>query len=229
MPTIAFIQPKGGAGKSTSALILATTLAQGASVIVIDADPNAPMAKWVQRGEGMPKLQVIQPKAEDSILDLIDDAEKKAAFVIIDTEGTANILAAHASAVADLVIIPSQGSALDQDNAAAAIRLIRDEARKLKRPIAHAVLWTRVPAAIKTRGMKSAEEQLSAHSIDVFQTAIIEREAFRAMFSFNKTLEALTAKDVSGVNKARANARAFAGEVIERLKAPQNNKDQKVA
>ena len=41
MPTISFIQPKGGAGKSTSAFILAAELAKGAQVIVIDADPNA--------------------------------------------------------------------------------------------------------------------------------------------------------------------------------------------
>jgi cellulose biosynthesis protein BcsQ len=52
MPTISFIQPKGGAGKSTSALILATELAKGAKVIVIDADPNAPIAKWSSRGRG---------------------------------------------------------------------------------------------------------------------------------------------------------------------------------
>ena len=30
MPTISFIQPKGGAGKSTSALMLAAELAEGA-------------------------------------------------------------------------------------------------------------------------------------------------------------------------------------------------------
>jgi chromosome partitioning protein len=49
MPTISFIQPKGGAGKSTSALILAAELAKGAQVIVIDADPNAQMGQPGQR------------------------------------------------------------------------------------------------------------------------------------------------------------------------------------
>ena len=50
MPTIVFASPKGGAGKSTSAVILATELAgQGASVAIIDADPNRPVSRWSGR------------------------------------------------------------------------------------------------------------------------------------------------------------------------------------
>ncbi|WP_313228507.1 ParA family protein [Sphingobium yanoikuyae] len=44
MPTIAFISPKGGVGKTTAALLLASQLARGAKVSVIDADPNHPIA-----------------------------------------------------------------------------------------------------------------------------------------------------------------------------------------
>jgi chromosome partitioning protein len=41
MPVIAFADPKGGFGKSTSAVLLATELAvKGASVTIIDADPE---------------------------------------------------------------------------------------------------------------------------------------------------------------------------------------------
>ena len=44
-PVVAFANPKGGAGKSTSALILAQALTRsGASVTVIDADPNRPIS-----------------------------------------------------------------------------------------------------------------------------------------------------------------------------------------
>lgn len=45
MPTIVFASPKGGAGKSTSAVILATELARGgAGVTILDADPNRPVS-----------------------------------------------------------------------------------------------------------------------------------------------------------------------------------------
>jgi len=219
MPTISFIQPKGGAGKSTSALILAAELAKGAKVIVIDADPNAPIAKWSRRGGGTTNLEIVQADKEDSIFDLVDEAQKKAAFVIVDTEGVADLQAAYTISVSDFVIIPSQGSSLDQDNAARAIKLIKDQERQTRRRVPHAVLFTRVNAAIRSRGMAAAESQLMEHAIDVFETRIIEREAFKAIFSFNTTIDNLNPEHVSGVDKAKTNAREFAREVIRRLKA----------
>jgi chromosome partitioning protein len=219
MPTISFIQPKGGAGKSTSALILAAELAKGAKVIVIDADPNAPIAKWSRRGGATTNLEVVQADKEDSIFDLVDEAQKKAAFVIVDTEGVADLQAAYTISVSDFVIIPSQGSALDQDNAARAIKLIKDQERQTRRRIPHAVLFTRVNAAIRSRGMAAAESQLMEHAIDVFETRIIEREAFKAIFSFNTTIDNLNPEQVSGMEKAKTNARELAREVLRRLKA----------
>ena len=219
MPIISFIQPKGGAGKSTSALILAAELAKGAKVIVIDADPNAPIAKWSRRGGGITNLEIVQADKEDSIFDLVDEAQKKAAFIIVDTEGVADLQAAYTISVSDFVIIPSQGSALDQDNAARAIKLIKDQERQTRRRIPHAVLFTRVNAAIRSRGMAAAESQLVEHGIAVFEARIIEREAFKAIFSFNTTIDNLNPEQVSGMDKAKTNAREFAREVIRRLKA----------
>jgi chromosome partitioning protein len=46
MPTIVFASPKGGVGKSTAAVLLATELAGfGAGVTLIDADPNKPVSQ----------------------------------------------------------------------------------------------------------------------------------------------------------------------------------------
>jgi len=50
MPTIVFASPKGGVGKSTAAVLLATELAGfGAGVTMIDADPNKPLSMWARR------------------------------------------------------------------------------------------------------------------------------------------------------------------------------------
>jgi chromosome partitioning protein len=219
VPTISFIQPKGGAGKSTSALILALELAKGASTTLIDADPNAPIVKWQARGGRAENLTVIEADREHSIFDQIEAAETQTAFVVVDTEGVADLRAAHAISASDLVIVPSQGSALDQDNAARAITLIRDQERPMRRTIPHAVLLTRVSAAIQSRGLKAAEYQLVEHGVDVFETRLIEREAFKALFSFNTTLDELGPEDVSGLERARENAVAFTAEVVQRLKA----------
>ena len=228
MPTIAFIQPKGGAGKSTSALILACELAKVSTVTVIDADPNAPIVKWQAGGGGTDMLSVVEARRGDSLFDLIEEAEAKSVFVIVDTEGLADLRAAHAASAADLVIIPTQGSALDMENAAKAIKLIREEERHSGRKIPHAILFTRTNAAIRTRGLRAAEEQLTTHGIEMLRTQLIEREAFKAIFSFCTTLEKLDAKQVSGIDKAWFNAKAYTHEVVEVLNglaAPQGATD----
>jgi chromosome partitioning protein len=221
MPTISFIQPKGGVGKSTAALVLATELAKAATVAVIDADPNAPIVHWQRRGGGLANLSIAAADPERSLFELIEEMETQAAFVIVDTEGVADLRAAHAMAGSDLVLVPSQGSALDQDGAAKALKLIKDQERPLRRAIPHAILFMRVSPAIHSRGMKAAEQQLAEHGVEVLETRLVEREAFKAIFSFNKTLDQLRDADVSGLKKARENARAYTADVVKQLKALQ--------
>jgi chromosome partitioning protein len=49
MPAIVFATSKDGAGKSTTAVLLATERAgQGAPVTLIDADPNKPPSQWAK-------------------------------------------------------------------------------------------------------------------------------------------------------------------------------------
>ena len=87
MPTIVFASPKGGAGKSTSAVVLATEIAgRGATVAIIDADPNKPVSRWASRPGKPETLTVVADVTEDSILDQIDQAARQAAFVIVDLE-----------------------------------------------------------------------------------------------------------------------------------------------
>jgi chromosome partitioning protein len=45
-----------------------------------------------------------------------------------------------------------------------------------------------------------------------------DRDAFRAIFSFGGTLEALDPNQVSNLDAAVANARAFASEVVAKLR-----------
>lgn len=224
MPTIVFASPKGGAGKSTSAVVLATELAQrGAAVTVIDADPNHPVSQWARRPGCPETLTVIGDVSETTIIDTIEDASAKTAFVIVDLEGTASMTVAYAISRADLVVIPVQGSQLDAAEAAKAIRLIRQQEKAFARRIPYAVLFTRTSTAIKPRTFQHIRNEFSDHGVPAFQTQMHERDAFRAIFSFGGTLESLDLAQVSNVDAAIGNARAFAGEVITKLRqeAPQ--------
>jgi chromosome partitioning protein len=116
------------------------------------------------------------------------------------------------------VIVPTQGSQLDAKEAAKAIRLIQQQEKAFKRTIPYAVLLTRTSAAIKTRSLRHIQDQFERHGVQLFDVQIIEREAFRAIFSFGGGVGALDPKEVSGLEPAIVNAHAFAGEVIERIR-----------
>ncbi len=223
MPVIAMVSPKGGAGKSTSAVILATQLAEElgeqGSVAIIDADPNKPVSQWAQR-PGKPKnLFVISDISEKTIIDEIDNAAEQMTFTVVDLEGTASMMVAYAISRADLVIVPTQGSQLDSSEAGKAIRLIRQQEKAFNRSIPYAVLYTRTSAAIRPRTLRHIQETFKQHGIYAYETQLHEREAFRAIFSFGGTLSNLRPADVANLPSAVANARAFAKETVAMLRA----------
>lgn len=219
MPTIVFASPKGGAGKSTSAVVLASELAlRGAKVIVIDADPNRPVSGWAKRPGRPSTLEVLSEITEATIIDEIEAAAARVPFVIVDLEGTASMTVAYAISRADLVIVPTQGSQLDAAEAAKAVRLIRQQERAFGRRIPYAVLLTRTSAAIRPRTLQHIREEMARNEVPVFETQMHEREAFRAIFSFGGTLQGLSTNQVSGQGAAARNAQAFAAEVVATLK-----------
>lgn len=223
MPVIAFANPKGGSGKTTTALLLATELAErGARIVIIDADPE----KWISQWGALPgrpsSVEIVSQVQEDTIVDLIDAAAGRAQFVIVDLEGTASLMVAHAIGMADLVIIPLQGSSMDARGGAKTIALLRSQEKVTRRAIPHAVVLTRTSAAIASRAQRNVLEQLNANGIDVFATSIVERAAFRELFDFGGGLRDLDPAQVRNIDKAQENARAFAGEVLHRLKVLQS-------
>ena len=220
MPVIAFVSPKGGVGKTTSATLLATQLASQAQVVVIDADANHPVAAWAKLRGCPANLRVVSEGiTEETIVDRIDEAASDAPFVIVDCEGSANLTVAYAIGTADLVVIPMQGSQLDASQAARALQLVKRAERQGRRTIPHVILLTRTPAAIRSRTLTSIHEQLRQHGVALLQTELHERDAYRAMFSFGGTLDTLDPDHVGGLDKARVNARAYAAEIVALLKA----------
>ncbi|MGE0269608.1 MAG: AAA family ATPase [Candidatus Omnitrophota bacterium] len=219
MPVISFASPKGGSGKTTAALLLATEIAQkGVGVTVIDADPETYIDRWAKLPDKPKSLKVIKSPTEKTIIDDIHRAMKDSAFVVIDLEGTANMLVAYAISQSDLVIIPLQPSDLDARGAAKALELVKQQEKAFKREIPHAILFTRTKAAIRTRTLSHIQEELNKANVSVFQTQLLEREVYRALFSFGGTLESLDEKEVYKRGDAIINARAFAGEVIDFVK-----------
>jgi chromosome partitioning protein len=219
MPTIAFANPKGGAGKTTAALLLASQLAErGTPVTIIDADPERWISQWGKLPGKPDNILIRSDVTEETMLDAIDAAAAETPFVIVDLEGTANTLVGYAVSLSDLVIIPTQGSSMDAKGGAKTVGLVRRQERVARRKIPFAILLTRASAAVTSRAMRNVQQQLAQAEIDVFQTHIVERAAYRDIFYFGGTLQGLDPKQVSNLDKAIGNAREFTGEVLARLR-----------
>ncbi|MFL5283263.1 MAG: AAA family ATPase [Rhodopila sp.] len=218
MPTIAFASSKGGVGKSTSAVLLATELAgRGASGTIIDADPNQPVTRW-SRKPGRPDKLTVIGVTEETLIDTIDEAARRTTFVIIDLEGSASLMVAQAMSRADLVIIPTQGSELDAIEALKVIKFIGRQEKVYQKTIPYGVLFTKTSPAVRPRTLRSLEQDMLQQGIPLFGTALNERDAFRAIFSFGGTLSGLDPNAVSNVPAALNNARQFVAETIGMLK-----------
>jgi chromosome partitioning protein len=220
MPTIVFASPKGGAGKSTSAVVLATELAaRGANVTIIDADPNRPVSRWAKRPNKPPSLAVVADVTEDTIIPEIEAAAKKSAFVIVDLEGTASMMVGFAVSRADLVVIPTKGSMLDGTEAIKAVKLLRTQEMAFRRTIPAAILFTQTNPAIRPRTLRHIEAELSQSGVPVMKTHLFERDAYRALFVFGGGISTLDPAEVSNIKVAKANAESFMREVVAMLKA----------
>jgi chromosome partitioning protein len=220
MPTIVLASPKGGAGKTTSALTLATRLALHTPVTVIDADPQHYIQTWSE-GQTLPDtLSIVAENDEDNIVEAIEEAAERTPFVIVDLEGTASKMVLLAVSQADLVLIPMQPSPMDAQMAAKTLRVVYQQEKLSGRAVKHAVFLTKHKAEqFASRGQKALMASLRERNVPVLTTGLPELEAYRAQVGFGVPLEKLDPKEVSNIPKAIEYAENFAAEVIEVLRA----------
>ena len=227
MPIISFVSSKGGVGKTTASLLTTLGLVEnGRRVTVIDADPNLPLVRWASLPGKPDGVVVLAAPTEAELTNVVRRARFGHAtghgpssdggppdWIVIDTEGGARRAMHTAIRLADLVITPSGPSTIEAIEAVKVIGYVREAARTLKRPIPYACALTRIPAAIRPRSVGAVVQQLKEAQIPLVPTPLIEKEAFRTLFSDGGSLDRLDPKLVSGLASARANLKLFAADV----------------
>lgn len=236
MFTITFANPKGGSGKTTSAMLLAEQIrAAGATVAILDCDPNQNIVQWdAQRAEqGRASPFLVRPvPTEVQFLDTVDGIRGKADYLIIDLEGTASNLVTYAISQSDLVLIPFEPTPMEARQAARAVQLVQNTGRMMNKAVAHALLFTKVNAAIQTNDEKDVRKETQANDIPVLRSAIVRRAAFTRIFREGYLLSELleqAREEVKGstasaqerilkpLEAALQNAREYTQEVVNHL------------
>lgn len=215
MPTIVVASPKGGAGKSTTAVLLGTELAHaGIEVTLLDCDPNKSLTLWSSKADLPDRVEVISDVTESTIVRMIKSREGDGRVVIVDLEGIASRLISRAISQADLVLTPMRATTLDATIGARALELVAEEEEALDRQIRHAVVFT-MTKAILSKQHRGISASLKEQGIDVIDPPLMERAAFSALFAYGGDLHNMPAQ--GNMERARENAGAFAKQVFQRL------------
>ncbi len=215
MPAVAFVSPKGGAGKTTAALLLALGLAErGETVAVIDSDPNKPFVRWAALPAKPEAISVHPAPTLHDVRDALREANRRSPdWIILDTEGSIRGAMVFAAMPLNLILTPLAGSQLEAHQALKAAEIVAEFGGRSRSP-KHRALLTRVPAAIRPRGLKAVVDHIRDRDMLFLDTPLFEKEAFRALFAVGGGWDEVAADGVSGVATARENAMAYVEAVI---------------
>ena len=125
MQTIALIAQKGGVGKTTIAIHLATAFAKaGRATLILDLDPQASASEWKDhRSDEFPAVLSIQPSRLTKVMQQAREIGTE--ILILDTAPHSESTTLEASRAADLILIPCQPTIMDLRAMSKTVDLLR--------------------------------------------------------------------------------------------------------
>jgi chromosome partitioning protein len=193
---IAVVNQKGGAGKTTTSMQLAGTIArQEKKVLVVDADPQATATRWAaSAGDDAPflahviGLSAATEKLHREVKKFIDNYD----VIIIDCPPAADSpVPQSALIIADLAIVPILPSPLDLW-ATVGIKQVIENARSINESLEARLLLNQIQP--RTTLAQESMEVLTEFGIPLFKTELRQRQAYRQSAAFGATVHELLPK-----------------------------------
>lgn len=181
MKTVAILSEKGGAGKTTLTVHLATAAQlAGLATAIIDLDPQASAADWADSRDTPPEAVAIPPARLGAVLDKL--RESGCAFVVIDTGRDSNNAGYTAAQAADLILVPCRVGRFDLR----ALGRTLDLAKLAGKP-AHLVFNDLAPRSTKIRA--EAVDALAQTECRVAPVQLSHRAIYRDAPTVGKTAQ----------------------------------------
>lgn len=202
----AFLNQKGGVGKTTLAIHVADALSRRRSrVLLIDADPQQTAMKWSTFRAGENRFSVIamaKPTLHKELPPIYADYDD----IVIDGPPRVHDLAKSIILSADLVLMPVQPSPADVWATSETVDLV-DEARVFKESLKSAIAINR--KIVNTVIGRDVREALSTLNTPILQSDISQRVAFAEALNTGQTVMDLDAR-----GRAANEVDAFVSELV---------------
>jgi chromosome partitioning protein len=207
---LTLIGQKGGAGKSTIAILVAAELAARRRVLLVDADPQGTARTWgavrAERGvDGGPSVVAMagplhRPDGVPRLADGFDD-------VVIDCPPRLADVQRSALAVADVALLPCGASSADTWALAESLRPVFDVV-ELRPTLRVGIVLNRMRAG--TAAGRGARDALADAGVPVLQAALGLRQAYSEAIGAGLGVGAYAPKDA-----AAGELHALVAEIVD--------------